>query len=181
MRRAVFLDRDGVINRTYVREGIPHPPSHLSEVEILAGVEEAIHLLRAAGLCLIVVTNQPDVARGTQKREQVEAINGWLQAALPFDAIYVCYHDTPDQCECRKPKPGMLRQAASEYQIDLANSFMIGDRWSDIEAGQRAGCTTYLINQSYSQAERCTPDHLVMDLYTAAQHICLSNALLSAE
>jgi D-glycero-D-manno-heptose 1,7-bisphosphate phosphatase len=181
MRRAVFLDRDGVLNQTYIRDGISHPPQHLAELVILPGVAEGLALLTRHGFLLIGVTNQPDVARGAQTQAMVEQINTVLVQHLPLDAMYVCYHDTADQCACRKPKPGMLLQAAQEWQIDLAQSMMVGDRWSDIEAGQRAGCTTYLINQPYSQAERCTPYHVVTDLYTAAQHICLSNALLSAE
>src|SRR3990172_6964226 len=111
-RRAVFLDRDGVINRTIVRNGRPHPPSNLSELEILPGVPEALMRLRAAGFRLIVVTNQPDVARGMQTRETVEAIHAALKAQLALDEVRVCYHDDSDHCFCRKPAPGLLLDAA---------------------------------------------------------------------
>jgi D-glycero-D-manno-heptose 1,7-bisphosphate phosphatase len=169
---AVFLDRDGVINRTTVRDGTPYPPQTLSEVEILPGVPEALERLAKLGFKLIVVTNQPDVARGTQTRGAVEMINALLMSRLPqLSAAYVCYHDTPDNCDCRKPKPGMLLRAAEEHGIDLAKSFMVGDRWGDVVAGAAAGCKTLLIDLPYSQCNRCSPDHKVADLLEAARVI----------
>lgn len=144
--RAVFLDRDGVINRAIVENGNPHPPASLSELEILPGVLDALRALKQHGFLLIVATNQPDVARGTLKREIVDSINASLRASLPLDDIFVCYHDDQDQCDCRKPKPGLLFRAAAQYSIDLGSSFMIGDRWKDIEAGRRAGCKTILVD-----------------------------------
>jgi D-glycero-D-manno-heptose 1,7-bisphosphate phosphatase len=169
---AVFLDRDGVINRTTVRDGTPYPPQTLSEVEILPGVPESLQQLAALGFKLIVVTNQPDVARGTQTRGTVEAINLLLMSRLPqLSAAYVCYHDTADNCECRKPKSGMLLQAAEEHGIDLSRSYMVGDRWGDVVAGAAAGCTTLLIDLPYSQCHRCSPDHKVADLLEATRVI----------
>jgi transaldolase len=164
----VFLDRDGVINRTSIRDGVPHPPPCVDEVEILPGVAEALQLLARRGLPLIVVTNQPDVARGTQTAERVEAINRYLEQRLPITAVYTCYHDNADHCDCRKPKPGMLIRAAREHGIDLSRSFMVGDRWGDVEAGRAAGCKTFLIELPYSQGHRCTPDARVADLAEAA-------------
>lgn len=171
LRPAVFLDRDGVLNRTAVRGGTPYPPAKVEEVEILPGVEEALRKLRARGLPLIVVTNQPDVARGTQTRAAVEAINDLLARRLGVTAVYTCYHDNADECACRKPRPGMLTRAAQEHGIDLRRSFMIGDRWGDVAAGAAAGCTTFLIDLPYSQCHRCTPDHRVADLAVAADII----------
>ena len=168
MRRAVFLDRDGVLNRAIVRNGTPYPPSGLAELEVLPGVVDACTALRAAGFLLIVVSNQPDVARGTQRREVVEAINDALCARGPLDDIRVCYHDEPDGCTCRKPRPGLLLEAARDWQIDLANSFMVGDRWKDIEAGRRAGCTTILIDYGYAEPQQSVPDHRVRSLVEAA-------------
>lgn len=170
-RPAVFLDRDGVLNRTDVRNGVPHPPASPVELEILAGVPQALTKLCEIGLPLIVVTNQPDVARGTQSREAVEQINARLREQLPVTAIYTCYHDTADNCQCRKPLPGLLMDAAAAYNIDLSGSFMVGDRWSDIAAGQTAGCTTLLIDLPYSKADRCTPDYRVRDLPEAVDII----------
>lgn len=168
---AVFLDRDGVLNRTTVRDNVPHPPRSADELELLPGVPEALAKLAERGVPLIVATNQPDVARGTQTRQAVERIHQVLRQRLPLTAIYTCYHDSADDCSCRKPRPGLLRQAASAYNIDLKRSFLVGDRWSDVAAGQSAGCRTFLIRQSYSQADRCTPDHVVRDLSEAAEII----------
>ena len=171
--RAVFLDRDGVLNRAIVRNGKPHTPAGLKDLEILPGVPEALRTLRAAGFLLIVVTNQPDVARGTQTREAVEAIDAALRAALPLDDIFVCYHDDPDDCDCRKPRPGLLIRAADKYRIDLAASFMIGDRWKDIEAGRRAGCRTILVDCDFAEkGPETKPDHCVRALPEAAALIC---------
>jgi D-glycero-D-manno-heptose 1,7-bisphosphate phosphatase len=167
----VFLDRDGVLNGGVVRAGKPHPPGALSEVEILPGVPEACRDLAAAGLLLIGATNQPDVARGTQFREEVLRINQLLLRRLPLLEIRTCYHDDADACACRKPKPGLLLEAAREHDIDLARSFMVGDRWSDVAAGAAAGCLTFLIAAPYNERARCTPDHDVADLPEAARRI----------
>ena len=171
LRPAVFLDRDGVLNRTAVRGGTPYPPGSLTEVEILPGVEDALRRLRDGGLPLIVVTNQPDVARGTQKRSVVEEINQSLARRLGLTAVYTCYHDNGDGCACRKPGPGMLIRAAEEHGIDLSHSFMVGDRWGDVAAGAAAGCRTFLIDMPYSQCDRCSPDHKVSSLAEAADLI----------
>jgi D-glycero-D-manno-heptose 1,7-bisphosphate phosphatase len=171
-RPGVFLDRDGVLNRTFVRDGTPYPPMTLDEVEVLPGVADALKRLSENNLPLIVVTNQPDVARGAQTREMVETINRRLAQALPMlTAFYVCYHDNKDGCQCRKPGPGMLLQAASEHGIDLSASFMVGDRWSDVAAGATAGCRTLLLDVPYNQAQRCTPDYIATDLSQAADRI----------
>ena len=172
LRPAVFLDRDGVLNRTTVRDGTPYPPQTAAEVEVLPGVANALKQLADQGLPLIVVTNQPDVARGTQTREVVEQINAVLAQQLPgLTAFYVCYHDNADGCDCRKPKPGLLKRAAAEHGIDPSASFMVGDRWSDVVAGAAAGCKTFLFDVPYARRDRCTPDHVVADLAEAAERI----------
>lgn len=173
VRRAVFLDRDGVLNRVSVRDGVPRPPAGVTEVEILAGVPEALALLRAHGLLLVGVTNQPDVARGTLERAAVERINQHLMSRLPLQAILTCYHDDADGCSCRKPRPGLLLRAAEERAIDLRASFMVGDRWSDVVAGQAAGCLTFLVGAPYNERQRCQPDYVVADLADAARRIAL--------
>jgi D-glycero-D-manno-heptose 1,7-bisphosphate phosphatase len=170
-RPAVFLDRDGVLNRTVVTDGVPHPPVSVEEVEILPGVVEALARLVPLNLPLIVVTNQPDVARGAQTKEAVEQINTFLRDRLPLTAFYVCYHDNPDNCACRKPKPGLITDAAAAYNIDLSRSFLVGDRWSDIVAGQAAGCRTILIDLPYSKGSRCNPNYRVRDLPEAVDVI----------
>lgn len=156
-QRAVFLDRDGVINRAIVYNGKPYPPRSLAELEILPGVPEVLTQLKAAGFRLIVVTNQPDVARGTQTRTEVEAMHAVLTAQLPIDEVRACYHDAADGCDCRKPRAGMLLAAARDYPLDLAASYLIGDRWRDIEAGQRAGCTSLFIDYQYAEPRPTAP------------------------
>lgn len=167
-RRAVFLDRDGVLNRAVVCDGNPRPPATLSEFEMLPEAPEALAALEAAGFLLVGVTNQPDVARGTQRRDIVEAMNAVLLAALPLADILVCYHDDRDRCSCRKPEPGLLLQAASRYGIALASSFMVGDRWRDVEAGCRAGCRTIWLDYGYREGPSATrPDCTVRSLLEA--------------
>jgi D-glycero-D-manno-heptose 1,7-bisphosphate phosphatase len=155
--KAVFLDRDGVLNRPVLREGKPYPPASLQELEIFPGVPAALAKLKQAGFNLYVVTNQPDVARGAQTRAVVEEIHMALREALPLDGFYVCYHDDRDACACRKPKPGLLLQAAEEHGISLAESYLIGDRWRDIEAGRRAGCRTAWLDSGYAEPAPATP------------------------
>jgi D-glycero-D-manno-heptose 1,7-bisphosphate phosphatase len=169
LRRAVFLDRDGVLNRALVRNGKPYPPASLHELEVLGGTDDALSELAEEGFLLFVVTNQPDVARGTQQRSLVEAMHRALRKVLPLDGFYVCYHDDADACECRKPKPGLLLTAAGEHGISLPASYMIGDRWRDVEAGQRAGCRTVWIDCGYAERGPSTPaDATVRSLPEAA-------------
>jgi D-glycero-D-manno-heptose 1,7-bisphosphate phosphatase len=156
-RRALLLDRDGVINRALVREGKPYPPGSASEVEILPGVREALDRSRSLGYLNILISNQPDVARGTQPRETVEAINRALATALPIDDVFVCYHDDADGCSCRKPRPGLLFQAANKHGLDLSLCYVIGDRWRDIDAGIAAGCRTVLIDYGYKERAPSRP------------------------
>jgi D-glycero-D-manno-heptose 1,7-bisphosphate phosphatase len=172
--RAVFLDRDGVLNRAIVKDGKPHPPANLEELEIPEDVPQALRALKEAGFLLVGATNQPDVSRGTQKRETVEAIHAALIKALPLEEIFVCYHDDRDGCSCRKPLPGLLYQAADRYAIDLSSSFMIGDRWKDIEAGQRAGCVTILIDHQYSEPLAVRPPDYRVHLLSEAVN-CILN------
>jgi D-sedoheptulose 7-phosphate isomerase len=170
--RAVFLDRDGVINRVFVRQGKPHPPRNLQELEILPGVSEALHDLKQHGYELLLVTNQPDVSRGKQQQKTVEAIHQALSSQLPLDDILVCFHSDEDACNCRKPLPGMLRDGAQKHNVDLAASFMVGDRWRDIEAGHRAGCKTIFVDHGYNErAPDPLPDHRVQSLREAADWI----------
>lgn len=171
MKRAVFLDRDGVINRAAVRNGKPYPPASVEELEILPGVEKAARDLHDAGFLIIVVTNQPDIATGVQSLEVVEKMHRKLRETLPIDDIKVCYHSNADACTCRKPKPGMLLEAARERDIDLSRSFLVGDRWGDIGAGQAAGCFTFFIDYGYRERTAENPDAVVHSLAEASRII----------
>lgn len=169
--RAVFLDRDGVINDAPVVGGQPRAPASLAKLKILPGVEQALHRLKAAGFRLIAVTNQPDVVRGTFPRTAVEEIHRYLLDHLCLDAIEVCFHDDDDACACRKPQPGMLIEGAKRFGVDLQHSFMVGDRWRDIEAGRRAGCTTILIGSGYGETFPSKPNVTFSSLAEAAEWI----------
>jgi D-glycero-D-manno-heptose 1,7-bisphosphate phosphatase len=166
-RAAVFLDRDGVINRPRAVNGRPFPPTSLADLEILPGVTDACADLRDAGLLLIVVTNQPDVARGSLAPALLDAMHAELRRQVTLDDIRSCGHDDGDDCACRKPKPGMLLAAAQDHGIDLSRSFMVGDRWRDIEAGRRAGCKTVLIDRGWAERPADRPDAVVRDLPSA--------------
>jgi D-glycero-D-manno-heptose 1,7-bisphosphate phosphatase len=170
-RRAVFLDRDGVINRAIVRDGKPYPPQKLEALEVLPGVADALKSLHEAGWLLIVVTNQPDVSRGLIDRADVEAINQYLRSFLPIDEFRTCYHDSDDRCACRKPSPGALIAAAAAYEIDLPSSYMVGDRWRDVEAGERAGCKTIFLDYNYGEKQPIAVDYRVSSLVEAAEII----------
>ena len=159
--RAVYLDHDGVLNRAVVRDGKPYPPATPAELEMLPGVPEALAGLRSAGFRLAVVTNQPDVGRGVTQIETVKAIHARMAAVLPLDAIEVCLHDGHEACDCRKPKPDMLLRDGAAHGIDMSRSFMVGDRWRDIDAGAAAGCRTILIDAGYDErAPTHLPDHI---------------------
>ena len=173
--RAVFLDRDGVINRAVVRDGKPYAPVRLDELEVLPGVPEALVRLHDAGFRLVVVTNQPDLARGTQRREVIDAMHAHLASALWIDEFRVCEHDDRDDCPCRKPKPGLIEAAAREADLCLPDSFMVGDRWRDVEAGRRAGCTTIFIDCGYEEPSPEYADVIVRSLTDAVDWILSSS------
>jgi len=164
MNKAVFLDRDGVINKAIIKKRKPYPPADLSELVILPGVREAINSFLDANFMIVVVTNQPDVARGLSDKKTVELINSFIGNLLNIDLFKVCYHDSIDNCMCRKPKPGLIINASIEKEIDLSSSFMVGDRWRDIEAGYSAGCKTFFIDNDYNEKKPTLQDHTVSSL-----------------
>jgi D-glycero-D-manno-heptose 1,7-bisphosphate phosphatase len=167
--RAVFLDRDGVVNKIVFRDGQPESPRSLEEFVVNDGVRETARRLKDAGFRVIVVSNQPDVARGKMTQGILDLMNRRIACEIPVDEIYVCPHDAPQQCACRKPKPGMFLEATSRWNIDLLSSFMIGDTWKDMEAGKAAGCKTILLDTSYNQEVGC--DFRVKSLSEAAEII----------
>lgn len=177
MKKAVFLDRDGVLNEVVVRDGKPYPPPGANTLQILDGTRESLERLKERGYLRIVVTNQPDVSRGRQARSEVEAIHRRLMAELPLDEILTCYHDDADDCECRKPRPGLITRAAEQHQIDVRESFMIGDRWRDIDAGANAGCKTILIDRGYKErAPSFEPNYRAASLPEAVDWILKTSA-----
>lgn len=177
MTKAVFLDRDGVLNPPIVREGRPYPPVSADEFTVYPEAADACALLKGAGYLLVVATNQPDVGRGTLEQSAVEAMHEKLLQLMPeLDRIEVCYAPgneppgTPPHPD-RKPQPGMLLRAARELDIDLGASFMIGDRWRDIDCGHAAGCRTIFIDRGYVEELRVQPDHVCGNVLEAARWI----------
>lgn len=168
---AVFLDRDGVLNRVLIRDGLPFGPMTLADFVLVEGAAADVRRLKEAGYAVFVATNQPELARGRLAPAALEAMHAKLRAEVPVDAIYVCPHDDAQRCACRKPQPGLLLSAAREHGIDLARSYMVGDRWRDIEAGKAAGCRTVLVEMGYREALKSPPDHVVANLGEAVRRI----------
>lgn len=171
MNRAIFLDRDGVLNPVQVRDGKGYAPTAFEDFVIFPEAPAALRSLRAAGYRLIVVTNQPDVAAGKQKRETVERMHEKMARELPLDDIKVCYHSETDDCACRKPKPGMILEAAKAWGIDLGASYMVGDRWKDVEAGKSAGCRTIFIDNHFNEQQPEGQDWTVKSILEASRVI----------
>ena len=169
MKKAAFLDRDGVINRIILIDGVPRPPSSVKEVEILEGVVKAIKILKAHDFVPVVVTNQPDIARGTTSQATVNQINSHIGTLSGIEHFYMCIHDDIDLCGCRKPKPGLIIQSALELGLNIPSSFMVGDRWRDVAAGQAAGCRSFFIDYSYSEKVPEKPFTTVFSLLEAVQ------------
>ena len=173
---AVFLDRDGTLNASIVREGKPYPPHAVAELQLLPGVADGCARLKAAGFILVIATNQPDVGRGTQSRVVVEAIHTRLCALLPIDRIEVCYDAGGENplSAFRKPAAGMLLRAARELGLDLASSWMVGDRWRDVDCGKNAGCRTVFIDSGYAEDLRARPDFTIRS-FTGAVDVILAH------
>lgn len=164
LNKAFFFDRDGVINQSVVRNGRPYPPQTFEEFRWTPGIEEVMTTVKSLGFLLLVVTNQPDVVRGTQTQEQVDAFHRHVQVSLPVDQVYACFHDNHHQCSCRKPKPGMLFQAQTDWNLDLSQSYFLGDRWSDVDAANEAGCHSIFLDYGYDETLRSLPQTVVPSL-----------------
>lgn len=181
LRPAVFLDRDGTLNVQVVRDGKPYPPDTLADFRLYDGVIEACARLKTAGFVLVVATNQPDVGRGKQAQAVVEAMHAHLQRLVPsLDRIEVSYApgqglDHPENRR-RKPAPGMLLDAAASLDLDLRRSWMVGDRWGDIDAGHAAGCRTVFIDHGYTERAPARPPHFTVPNFAAAAGIILAES-----
>ena len=171
MAQGVFLDRDGVITKAYTKSGIPYPPYSVDEVEILTGVAEAIEIFRRSEITVVVVTNQPDVARKKISVDEVMRINDYLNVQLGLENFYMCTHDDLDNCDCRKPLPGLIMKASKDLSIEIEKSHLVGDRWRDIDAGQAAGCNCFFIDYNYAERRPKDPFTVVNSLLEASQII----------
>lgn len=171
MRPGVLLDRDGVLNRVVVREGRGVSPRCFAEFELLPGVGAAVESLREAGLPVVVITNQPDIARGLLERAELERMHEHLRAHVPLDRIYTCIHDDAERCGCRKPRPGLLLRAAAEFHLDLEHTWMVGDSWKDVEAARAAGCRMIFITGAHADAGTSAPERVATSLPEAVKNI----------
>lgn len=173
-RKAVFLDRDGVLNRAIVRGGRPYAPRRIEDFTILSEAPAAVRRLKAAGYMTIVATNQRDVGAGLLPRHILNSMHLKLLAAMPLDDIRVC--TCINECPCYKPNMGMLVEAAQDWNIDLSASVMIGDRWRDIGAGKNAGCLTIFIDRGYAEMLPHVPDLVATDLADAVDKLLSSSS-----
>jgi D-glycero-D-manno-heptose 1,7-bisphosphate phosphatase len=172
IKRAAFLDRDGVINKAIIESGIPEPPSNIKDLVILDGVIESIEILFENSFIPVVITNQPDVARGKKTINDVNLINEKISQLTKIKHFYSCFHDDLDKCKCRKPKPGMILQATSELDLDISESFLVGDRRKDIEAGQKMNIRSYFIDYKYNESRPQMPFTKVDSLLEAVLREC---------
>ena len=170
-KRGVFLDRDGVINKSKVINGKPYSPESTSEVVLIDGVPEAIKLLQRLEFVIVIVTNQPDISRKKMSVEISNSINDYIANKTGIEHFYVCPHDDRDKCLCRKPQPGLIHEAASKLHINVNKSFLIGDRWRDIQAGQEAGCECFFIDYNYNEIHPKQPFVKVSSLFEASRII----------
>ena len=171
MNKAVFLDRDGVINEVNIKNGLPFSPNSLDDLSIFPGVKEAIIKLKKLNFICLVVTNQPDVSRGKITKEEVIKINQFIINETNVDEFFICYHDDLDNCNCRKPKPGLLLNAAKKWNIDFKSSYLIGDRWRDINAGNAVGCNTIFLDYGYNDIKPQKPNFVTDSLIKASEII----------
>jgi D-glycero-D-manno-heptose 1,7-bisphosphate phosphatase len=168
MKTAVFLDRDGVVNKAILRNRRPFSPRSLSQFEILHKVPEAVKILQNLGHEIVVVTNQPEISSGVISEDLTLEIHNTISSITGIKHFYFCGHNDMHNCECRKPKPGMIIQAAQDLDLDLTQSYLVGDRWKDIQAGQKAGCTCYFIDNEYDEIRPSPPFITVKSLYEFA-------------
>lgn len=164
MRRAIFFDRDGVINNAVLRKGRPYSPIDWSEFSWVSGIQYVSQKLKEAGFLLFCITNQPDVGRRLQDHSMIEAFHQYILENLPLEKIYACY-DCNDENPLRKPKPGMILELCKQYELDLEDCWVVGDRWKDVDAGNAAGCRTIFLDYGYDEALKSTPDYIISDLH----------------
>jgi D-glycero-D-manno-heptose 1,7-bisphosphate phosphatase len=174
MKLAVFIERDGVLNRVRVQGRHQVGPVGMEEFVINQSAAPLLSQLREAGFRLIVTTNQPGLSRGYQSRRELDRMHDMLRRTLPLDDIFVCPHDEMDECPCRKPRPGLLIEAGYKWHLNLEQSFVLSDKWQDAEAGRSAGCTSLLLDSPWLGHGH--PDFVMPDLESAVAKILFLNA-----
>jgi D-glycero-D-manno-heptose 1,7-bisphosphate phosphatase len=169
--KAIFLDRDGVINHVLYHEGVnkPSSPWKFEEFQLYNGVEKPLEELRKMGFLLLIISNQPDISKGKIEEGMTEKVNKIIFEKLPIQDILICPHEDRHNCNCRKPKPGMIIELSKKWNVDIGKSFLIGDRWKDIEAGENAGCTSILLDKPYNKDTKA--EYRTKDLQSAVELI----------
>jgi D-glycero-D-manno-heptose 1,7-bisphosphate phosphatase len=180
LRPAVFLDRDGVIVIPEFRDRRSFAPRRLEDFKLYPEAAASLQRLKQAGFLLAVITNQPDVGNGLIARSEVDAMHDIMWRQLPIDSLKACFHGQDEHCDCRKPKPGMILEAAGELGVNLERSFMVGDRSSDVAAGRAAGCATVFIDLGYAESAPDHPDFVVASIGEAAD-VIIQTALTAQE
>ncbi len=170
-KKCIFLDRDGVINRSNVKNGKPYAPLRFENFIFLPKVKKSIHQLKKLGFLVILITNQPDISKKKLKISTLDKMNDKIYRNLDVDDIFFCIHSSEDNCNCRKPKTGMLLESQKKYNINLNKSFMIGDRKKDIDSGIKAGCKTIFINRNYNEERPTRQNYTTTSLYKAVEYI----------
>jgi len=174
IRRAVFLDRDGVINRGHLENGKCYAPRKVNDFHLLPYVRESVARLKGAGFLVFVITNQPDINNGLVSAQTVELMHDILRKKTRVDGIYVCPHTQKENCECRKPKPGLILKAAGRFDVELAESFVLGDRASDVEAGHAVGSRTIFIDRNYKERKPVNQEFTAPSIRSATSYILKS-------
>ena len=159
--KAIFLDRDGIINRAVVLDRKPYAATRLKEVFVVEGIKDLIKRWHDENYLVIVLSNQPDIANHVVSKSKVDKINNYLKSQVLFDDVFVCPHNDKDNCDCRKPKTGLFMQAVQKYPINFSKSYVIGDRWRDIESGNAVGCKTIFVDYDYNEKKPENPDIIV--------------------
>jgi D-glycero-D-manno-heptose 1,7-bisphosphate phosphatase len=174
MKLGVFIERDGILNQVRTESRHPATPMTLKDFRVNTDVVPLLHRLKAAGLLLFATTNQPGLSHGTQSRRELDRMHELLRRSLTLDDVLVCPHDAADHCPCRKPKPGLLTEAAFTWQLDLDHSFVISDKWQDAAAARSAGCVSLLIQSPW--IGRVHRDFLLPDFAAAVEKVLLLRA-----
>ncbi len=175
MNKAVFLDRDGVINKPIIIDGKCYAPRLLKDFKIFPKVKSDIKKLKNRGFKVFVITNQPDIGNKLLKKKTLNEMHSLLKTKVPIDKIYFCPHTKNDRCKCRKPKPGMIIKASNNLKIRLKESYVIGDRKTDIDAGLKAGCKTIFVNNNYYEKRPTKQEKTVKSLHAAVKYILKIN------
>lgn len=169
--RAFFLDRDGVINKSLLKKGKPLAPREFKQFKIIKNVDKSLIFLKKQGFKNIIITNQPDIKKGLIKNSTSKRINKEIKKKLQIDDIFICKHTDEDNCNCRKPKTGLIKKAKKKWNIDLKKSYLIGDRWRDIFLANKLKINCFYIDKNYKERKPKKYNYKVKNLYAAIRKL----------